>query len=526
LKDATPEANPGAAPDPIPVQSPATTSPEPRHPAFTPAEVRSVIIGLMIVILMGALDQTIVAVALPRMSADLQGFDLLAWVVSGYLVAAAVATPLYGKLGDLYGRRATLMFAIGLFLAASVGCALSISMPMLIGMRILQGVGGGGLFAITQAAIADIIVPRERGRYQGYFSATYAIASVSGPLLGGLLTHYLSWRWVFWINLPLGAVAIQISRRTLARLPVPNIRRQIDYAGAILLTVGLTPLLVGITRVGQGVSWAASDNLVLFGASVVALAVFIWQERRAKEPVLPLELFRIATMTVCCLMLFIGFSQVVALSVLIPLRAQLMTGMRADGAALQLLPLTLATPCGAFLAGRTMARTGRYRPIMVVGAAIVPFGLLGLAYSDAGNIFPGALFMIMAGLGVGMQMPTALVAVQSAVPRHHVGVATGTTSFSRSLGAAIGVAVLTALLLSSLGEHAPHLAGSLAGGEFMKDILGGALGTMDAAQRAAFSGSVQAAFRKVFLTGACITVLSFGLAWILEDKPLRGMGGD
>lgn len=334
MKDATPDATPQANPTPA--------SPAAGHPAFTPSEVRSVIAGLMLVILMGALDQTIVAVALPRMSADLQGFDLLAWVVSGYLVAAAVATPLYGKLGDLYGRRKTLMFAIGLFLAASVGCALSVSMPMLIAMRILQGVGGGGLFAITQAAIADIVVPRERGRYQGYFSATYAIASVSGPLLGGLLTHYLSWRWVFWINLPLGAIAIQISRHTLARLPVPNIRRQVDYAGALLLTAGLTPLLIGITRVGQGVSWVASDNLILFGLAAVAIAVFVWQEKRAKEPVLPLELFRIATMTVCCLMLFIAFSQVVSLSVLIPLRLQLVTGMRADGAALHLLPLTLS----------------------------------------------------------------------------------------------------------------------------------------------------------------------------------------
>ncbi|MDB5822490.1 MAG: hypothetical protein JWR21_1194 [Herminiimonas sp.] len=522
MKDATPDANPGTARDAK--QDPVHPAAE--HPAFTPAEVRSVISGLMLVILMAALDQTIVAVALPRMSADLQGFDLLAWVVSGYLVAAAVATPLYGKIGDLYGRRATLMFAIGLFLVASVGCALSISMPMLIGMRILQGVGGGGLFAITQAAIADIITPRERGRYQGYFSATYAVASVSGPLLGGLLTHYLSWRWVFWINLPLGAIAIQISRRTLARLPVPNIRRQIDYAGAILLTVGLTPLLIGITRVGQGVSWTASENLILFGASAVALAVFLWQEQRAKEPVLPLELFRIATMTVCCLMLFIGFSQVVALSVLIPLRAQLLTGMRADSAALQLLPLTLSTPCGAFIAGRIMSRTGHYRPILVAAAAIVPFGLLGLAFSDANHIFPGALFMIMAGVGVGMQMPTALVAVQNAVPRHHVGVATGTTSFARSLGAAIGVAVLTALLLSNLGEHAPQLTSTLAGGELMKDILGGALQTMGTAQRAALSGSVQDAFRKVFLTGACITVLSVGLAWSLEDKPLRGLAGN
>lgn len=495
-------------------------------PAFSPAEVRNFIIGLMLVILMGALDQTIVAVALPRMSADLQGFDLLAWVVSGYLVAAAVTTPLYGKFGDLYGRRSTLMVAIGVFLCASVGCALATSMPLLIVMRILQGAGGGGLFSITQAAIADVVAPRERGRYQGYFSSTYAVASVSGPLLGGFLTHYLSWRWVFWINLPLGAVALAISRRSLARLPVPHLRRKIDFAGALLLTLGLTPLLIGITRAGQGIAWTAQDNLALFAGAAVMLAVFVWQQQRASEPVLPLGLFKIPTMTLCCLMLFLCFSQVVSLSVLIPLRLQLVTGVRADGAALQLLPLTLATPFGAFVGGRTIARHGRYKPVLMLATFLVPIALLGIGLSDPHHLMPASLFMTMAGFSSGMQMPTCLVAVQNAVPRQHVGVATGTTSFSRSLGAAIGVAVLTALLLAALRAHGPQLAGAMTGGEFMKEVLGGAMAKMDPAQRASMVEGVSAAFRRVFFVAAGATSLSFLLACALPDLSLSGRSGD
>ncbi|MGN6389831.1 MAG: MDR family MFS transporter [Burkholderiaceae bacterium] len=501
-------------PAPMPAPSSRTDSDSDfQRAARSHAEIRSIVIGLMLAILLGALDQTIVSVALPRIAQQLRDFDLLAWVVSGYLVAVAVATPIYGKIGDLVGRRATLSFAIALFLLASVACALAQSMPMLVAARILQGLGGGGLISVAQAIIADVVAPRERGRYQGYVSGMYAIASVVGPLAGGVLTHYLSWRWIFWINLPLGAAALLISRRALATLPVPRVARRIDYPGAVLLSAGLTMLLVAITRVGQGVAWAAPLNLALFGAAAIVLAAFVWHETRAPEPILPLSLFRIPTVTLCCGVLFVAFFQVIALSVLVPLQLEMATGVGADGAAVRLVPLTLAIPLGAFTGGRLMSRVGRAKPFQLAGTALVPPAVLAIALIDPRAALPATLAMIAAGFGIGLQFPTSMVAVQTAVPARHIGVATATTAFFRSLGAAIGVAILTAILLASLQEHAPA-GGAASGGEFLRHIADGVAKTGEAAQ------SIREAFRKIFTISAAVALASFCLTLRLRDETL------
>lgn len=500
-----------------PIATAAATTP---HSLLSPVEVRAVIIGLMLAILLGALDQTIVSVALPMMSAELHGFDLLAWVVSGYLVAVAVATPIYGKLGDLYGRRTMLSLAIGIFLVASVLCALAQSMPMLVGARILQGLGGGGLISVAQAIIADVVAPRDRGRYQGYISGAYAVASVSGPLAGGLLTQYLSWRWVFWINLPLAAAAFVISRRALARLPVPHVKRPIDYVGAMLLCVGLSTLLIGITRVGQGLSWLQGSNLLLFGVALMALLIFVWQERRAIEPIIPLSLFQYPTVSISCAILFIAFFQIVSLSVLIPLRLQMLTDVGVDGSAFQLIPLSLAIPFGAFIGGGMTARSGRFKRIQMVGAGIVPVAVLLLGWIDPHTIVPGVLCMMLAGFGLGLQLPTSMVAVQNAVPHRHVGIATAVTAFIRSLGAAIGIAVLMAMLLAVLRDNTAGIAGALSGGEIIKEMVAHALGVMDDATRAQLTLSVQHAFRLTFTVSAVIALSSLVLAALVPDDVL------
>lgn len=459
----------------------------------------------MLIILLGALDQTIVSVSLPQMTRDLGGVSMLAWVVAGYLVASTVATPVYGKLGDLYGRRMLLTIAVIIFLLASIGCALAQSMPMLILARVLQGVGGGGLISTAQAIVGDVVPLRERGRYQGYISVVYAVASVGGPVLGGYLTHLLSWRWVFWINLPLGAVALWAARRALKRLPVPGIKLPIDYGGALLLTCGLSLLLVAITRVGQGVPLLAPQTLWSLGAAVGLLAFFIRHEHRTVEPLMPPELFRIRTVWIGCAILFISFFQVVALSVLVPYGMQTLDNIGPDQAALQLIAFSLAIPFGAFISGRWMLHSGRYKPLQLVGTGMLPLAMLLLAWLGPHATQATSVALAVAGVATGMTMPTSLVAVQNAVPHRNIGIATAMTALFRSMGGAVGVAVLSSILFAMLHADA---------GTALAE--GGARTVVQASATAAST-----AFRITLLCGAIVSLLAHVLAWMIPEQSLR-----
>lgn len=363
--------------------------------AQNPPAVRTVLAGLMLSIFLSALDQTIVAVSLPAISADFADLDLLAWVISAYMVAMTVSMPIYGKLGDLYGRRRLMLFAIVVFTAASLLCGLAQSMGQLVLARVLQGVGAGGLMAVSQAIIGDIVPPRERGRYQGYFSSMYAIASVAGPVLGGLLTEYLSWRWVFWINLPIGLLALAISRRTLVGLPVPRRQPVIDYLGIVLMVVGLTALLLAITQIGQGAAWSDPALLGLFALAALALLLFVAQERRFREPLVPMQLFAVRAATLSWLVAFFASFQAISLTVLVPLRYQSVTGAGADSAALHLLPLVMGLPLGAYCCGRLTASLGRYKPLILLGAVLLPCGIAGLALVPVGDHWLSGLCMLL-----------------------------------------------------------------------------------------------------------------------------------
>ncbi len=492
-------------------ERPLAAEPPPSgKPPLSHAETRNVIVGLMLAIFLGALDQTIVAVALPGMAQQLHGFSLIAWVVSGYLVASTVVTPIYGKLGDLFGRRTLLSTAIVLFLVASIACALAQTMPQLVAARVFQGIGGGGLISIAQTIIADVVPLRERGRYQGYISGVFAVASVSGPVVGGLLTHYLSWRWIFWINLPLGIAAFLVSRRALAHLPVPGVRRRIDYVGAALLVVGLTALLLPISRIGQGVPILEAVNVALFAAAVVVLALCVVHERRTAEPIVPLDLLAIPTVALCFGILFIAFFQLVAVASLSPLRFQMVAGVAADDAAWRLLPLTFMIPTGAFLAGRVMLATGRHRPLQLAGTAALPVALLALAFTSPREALLTALLMIVLGVALGITLPSSLVAVQNAVPREKLGVATAGTAFFRSMGGAIGVAVLSAVLFAAMGAAIPR----------------GPVGEGATRVEASDPALADRSFRLVFLIAALTSTLAFALARRVPDHRLGDRPGD
>ncbi|WP_437179910.1 MDR family MFS transporter [Pseudomonas marvdashtae] len=486
--------------------------------------IRSVLVALMMAIFLGALDQTIVAVSMSAISAQFKDVSLLAWVISGYMVAMTVAVPIYGKLGDLYGRRPLMLFGMGLFTVASLFCGLAQDMEQLVLARIVQGIGAGGMISVSQAIIGDIIPPRERGRYQGYFSSMYAVASVAGPVLGGYMTEYLSWRWVFWINLPLGLGAWWVARRSLVGLPVPQRTPIIDYLGTVLLIIGLTALLLGITQIGQGHAWHSREVLGLLACAVIVLASFVWHERRAREPLLPMHLFVNRSAVLCWCTVFFTSFQAISLTVLVPLRFQSVTGAGADSAALHLLPLAMGLPIGAYFAGRRTSITGRYKPMILSGALLFPFAILGMAFTPPDAFWLSGLFMLLSGIASGMQFPTSLVGSQNSVEQRDIGVATSTTNLFRSLGGAVGVALMSALLLALLqGSGLAQLAGSALIGErhsgnVLLDGLNAAPGqTLDALHE-----QLRATFRHLLMISAAVSLLGLAAALAMPNHLLRG----
>lgn len=484
-------------------------------PQLTPSQFRAATAAVMMTILLAALDQTIVSVAVPTIARQLGGFEWMAWVISGYLIACTVVTPLYGRLSDLVGRRRVMTIAIVIFLLASVACALAQTLPQLVLARVLQGVGGGGLIATAQSVIADVVPLRERGRYQSYVSIVWAVASMLGPVIGGVLTEYLSWPWIFWINLPVGLVALVLVHRSLKALPVVHRNARIDGVGALLLLSGLTALLIPITRVGQGTAWSDAWNLIGWAIAVALLVVFVLQQRRHPDAIVPMALFRNRTVVACCALLFVCFFNFIAMSVLVPLRLQLSAGFSAADAALRLLPLTLAIPAAAFASGRWLSRTGRVLPMQRLGVVLVPLALLAMGFSGPTGAV-AAIALVVLGAGMGLQMPTTLITVQQSVPRAQIGTVTALTSFFRLLGGAIGIAVLSSVVLLLLREHLP--AG-------VTSLDGEGLGQMLDASRGGHALGSDAAFQQVMWLSAAVSMASLWLVTRLPDLQLHDAPG-
>lgn len=488
---------------------------------MTHRQVMAVLWGLMIGMFLAALDQTIVATALPTMVGELGGLEHLSWVVTAYLLASTVTSPLYGKISDLYGRKIVFQAAIVLFLVGSILCGLSQNMVQLIVFRGLQGLGAGGLMVMAMTIVGDILSPRERGRYQGYFGAVFGVASIGGPLLGGWFVDNIDWRWVFYINLPIGLIALFV---TASALNVPFHRREagIDYLGAALLVGSVSSLLLVMIWGGNEYAWSSPLILGLAAAAVVTGAMFVWWENRTPEPIIPLRLFRNRTFTLTSGAGFIVGVAMFGSVVFLPLFLQVVVGASATNSGLLLVPMMFGIIGASVITGRVITKTGRYRRFPIVGAAVATFALYLLSTIGVGTTLRTAsIYMFLLGAGIGMIFQVLVLAVQNAVDFRDMGVATSASTFFRSLGGSVGTGLLGAIfvgqLRSNLGRLLPE--GTVPTAD-LTSSPGAIAGLPDAIRGPvieAFAGSVAS----VFLISVPIMAVALVLAFLLPEIPLR-----
>jgi EmrB/QacA subfamily drug resistance transporter len=481
--------------------------------------------AMMLATLLAALDQTIVATALPQIVTDLHGFQELSWVVSAFLVAATVTVPLYGKLSDLYGRRRMFLVSISIFLVGSALCGAAQSMGQLIAFRALQGVGAGGLLPLAQAAIADLFSPRDRGRYQGYIGAMWATAAIAGPLLGGSLTDAASWRWIFFINLPLGAIAMAVVIRTM-RAPAEVREHRVDYAGAGVLSVAIACLLLACTWGGTTYPWGSAQVLGTAIAGAVLVAAFLAIERRVAEPLLPLGLFSERIFTVSAVGGLVVGAILFAVSIYVPVFSQGVQRVSATSSGVILIPFSLGWVAAATTTGQLISRTGRYRPYPIVGSLFILVGLTLLALLDESSR-PGwvAAILVVTGFGMGMTFQPYVIATQNAVRIENLGIATATIQFFRSMGGSLAVAALGTLLANRLATELQARLGAAASRVDTDRLLGGG-----ASVPGGLSGGVQSALadalHSVFVAAVPLGVIALVLALLLEERPLRTWTGN
>jgi EmrB/QacA subfamily drug resistance transporter len=497
------------------------TDPAP-PPNYSHAQILRVISGIVLCMLLAALDQTAVVPAVPAIARDLHSYGHVAWIVTAYLLTSTAVTPVFGKLSDTYGRRALLIPAIAIFILASILCAISQSLPELIVFRGLQGIGGGGLLAMAQAAIADVVSSRERGRYQGYLAGTWAVASIAGPVMGGYVTDDLSWRWIFWFNLPLGLLAIYLCDRALRLFVVIPKHSRIDVTGAGLLTGSISALLIMLSWGGTEYSWVSAPVLLMGLLGLCLLGMLVWQEHRARDPLLPPRLFANDNFLCGVAVAFFASLGVFVGTFLLPLDFQLLHGYDAETSGLLIMPFLVANTAGAYVAGRLTRRLGKTKTIILLGLGSAAVGLLLLATSGAGT--SPVLIMsesIILGTGVGMCGPTAIVVVQNTVERRDLGVATGAFLVLRSMGGAFGSTIAGALLtmrfndvLQASGIYKTIGLGSLSQGK-------SAFVGLPADAHLIFIRALVGGFDLAYFVSALLLFLSFLVALGLRDQTLK-----
>jgi EmrB/QacA subfamily drug resistance transporter len=488
---------------------------------FSHREILVTMSGLMIAMLLAQLDNMIVAPALPTIVGDLGGLEHLSWVTTGYILATTVATPIWGKLGDLYGRRITFVSSIALFLLGSALCGMAQDMGQLVAFRATQGLGAGGLIVGVLSIVGAMIPPRDRSRYQGIMMAVMPVALIGGPLIGGFITDHLSWRWAFYVNLPLGAIALVVAWITLARLPRGTGRARIDWLGTGLLTVWITALVLVAGWGGTQYAWASPQILGLLALTAAGLVAFVLVERRRPEPIMPLHIFANRNFALAGGIAFIsGFALFGAIGYL-PQYQQFVQGSSATNSGLLLMPMMIAVMVVSVGVGQVISRTGRYRIFPIAGSVLVVAGMLLFSTVGTGTSrFTTAVFMVVLGAGMGGIMQTSTLIAQNSLDPKDMGAGTGASTFLRNMGSSLGVSILGAIyaqhLTSALG------AGAGGGSASVSAMTPQALKALPEAARHLFQQAVTGGISAMFVWGSAVAAFGVVLAIFIRHVPLRG----
>ena len=494
------------------------------QPEKEPKSVRVVMLALMVAMMLAMLDNMIVGTAMPTIVGDLGGLEHLSWVVTAYTLATAAATPLWGKLGDMYGRKGAFMTSIVIFLVGSALSGMAQDMGQLIGFRAIQGLGAGGLMVGVMAIIGDLVPPRERGKYQGMIAGVMALAMIGGPLVGGTITDNWGWRWAFYINLPLGVVALAAVSAVL-HLPKKRSKTRIDYLGAALLTLGITSIVLVTTWGGSQYAWTSARIMELIAIGVVALIGFVFWQTKAAEPVLPLHIFRSRNFTLMSIIGFIVGFVMFGATLFLPLYQQSVQGASATNSGLLLLPMLGAMLVTSMIAGRVTTSTGRYKVFPLVGGVLLTVGLYLLSTMDTDTTrFTSGVYMAVVGLGMGCLMQITMLVAQNSVEMKDMGVASSSTTLFRTLGSSFGVAIMGALFNDRVKNVMAERAGAVGSKvtEQSAQLDAKSLAKLPAAAREAYQHAVSAGTHSAFLLGAVVAVLVLAAAIFVKEVPLRG----